>query len=123
MANLEIDVSTAKDKLKRLYKMVEDGVTDLDEILKDRLSNVKLDRDRARTALDRIRAQAAEPSSFNPEAIENFGRAMRENMTSGDVLHDAGQGRPPSILAGTVLVTDLGSAARSSAASSARTRP
>ncbi len=48
---LQADVTDAEDKLKRLYKMVEDGITDLDEILKERLGSLKLDRDRAKAAL------------------------------------------------------------------------
>ena len=45
---LQTEVTETEEKLKRLYKMVEDGVTDFDDILKDRLA--KLDRDRAKTA-------------------------------------------------------------------------
>lgn len=33
------------------YQMVEDGMTDLDDILRDRLSALKLERDRAKAAL------------------------------------------------------------------------
>ena len=43
-------------QLKRLYKMVEDGLTDSDEILRERITLLKRDRDRAKTALDRIKA-------------------------------------------------------------------
>jgi site-specific DNA recombinase len=35
--------------------LVEDGMTDLDEILKDRLNTLKVERDRANAALDRAR--------------------------------------------------------------------
>ncbi len=85
VAALQTEVTEAEEKLKRLYKMVEDGVTDLDEILKERLGSLKLDRERARTALDRIKSQAAAPTAFDSEAIERFGRAMRENIASGDI--------------------------------------
>lgn len=64
--------------------MVEEGVTDLDDILKDRLASLKLDRDRAKTALNRIGAKAAPPTAFDPATIELFGRAMRENITAGE---------------------------------------
>ena len=82
---LQTEVSEAEEKLKRLYKMVEEGVTDLDDILRDRLASLKLDRDRAKIALDRIKAQTAAPTAFDSEAIERFGRAMRENIASGDI--------------------------------------
>ena len=38
------------EKLKRLYRLVEDGLTDLDEVLKDRLNTLKADRDRVQAA-------------------------------------------------------------------------
>ena len=67
------------------YKMVEDGVTDRDDILKDRLAKLKLDRDRARTALDRIKLQTTAPTAFDSETIERFSRAMREDIATGKV--------------------------------------
>ena len=85
ITTLQTEVAEAEEKLKRLYKMVEDGVTDLDEILKDRLASIKLDRDRSRLALERIKSPNAHPASFEPEAIERFGRTMRENITSGEI--------------------------------------
>ena len=81
---LQTVVTDAEEKLKRLYKMVEDGLTDLDEILKERITSLKLDRDRAKTALDRIRHRLP-ASSIPPEIIERFGRAMRENITTGGI--------------------------------------
>lgn len=84
VAALQAELTEAEDKLKRLYKMVEDGIAELDDILKERIASLKLDRERARTALDRIKAQAAPPTAFDPAVIEGFGRAMRENITSGE---------------------------------------
>jgi hypothetical protein len=43
-------------------------------IRKDRLAALKLDRDRAKTALDRIRAQRSGPTAFESQAIERFGQ-------------------------------------------------
>lgn len=45
---LQREIAQADDKLRRLYKLVEDGLTDLDETLADRLAALKSDRDRAR---------------------------------------------------------------------------
>jgi hypothetical protein len=50
----------------------------------DRLASLKLDRDRAMTALDRIKMQAAGPTIFDPAAIERFGRLMRETVATGE---------------------------------------
>jgi hypothetical protein len=82
---LQTDVADADERLRRLYKMVEEGVTDLDDVLKERIASLKLDRDRVKVALDRIGAQSACHTEIDPEAVERFGRAMRENLTSGEV--------------------------------------
>jgi hypothetical protein len=44
VATLKREVSDASDKLKRLYRMVEDGVAEVDDILRDRIERLKLDR-------------------------------------------------------------------------------
>ena len=36
---LQREVTDADEKLKRLYRLVEGGMTDLDEVLKDRLDH------------------------------------------------------------------------------------
>ena len=46
LMTLQREMIDADDKLKRLYRLVEDGLTDLDEVLKDRLNALKADRDR-----------------------------------------------------------------------------
>ena len=55
-ATLKAEVLDAEEKLKRLYKMVGDALTNLDEILKARIAELKLDRERAPAALDRVPA-------------------------------------------------------------------
>ena len=82
---LQAEITTAEDKLKRLYAMVEDGMTDLDDILKERLAALKLDRDRAKAALDRIRINERPEASIAPDLVERFGRLMRENVTAGEI--------------------------------------
>lgn len=85
VAALQREVVDAADKLKRLYRMVEDGVAELDDILRERIASLKLDRERAQTALDRIRTQAIPAAKIPPEMIEKFGREMRENIANGEV--------------------------------------
>jgi len=84
VSSLQTEVQAAEDKLKRLYTMVEDGLTDLDDILKDRIANLKSDRDRAREALARIKIRP-KLTTFDPQTIERFGQAMRKNITSGTI--------------------------------------
>jgi site-specific DNA recombinase len=81
---LQCEVVDADDRLKRLYRLVEDGL-DIDEVLKKRLTTLKADRDRAKAALDRAREQSASQIQFDPALIERFGRTMRENFTAGSV--------------------------------------
>ena len=75
----------ADEKLKRLYRLVEDGLTDLDEVLQDRLNALKADRDRAKAALERAKEQAGSYIEIDPALIERFGRTMRENFSTGSV--------------------------------------
>ncbi len=42
LASLERDAEKATDKLKRLYAMVEDGIAEMDDLLKDRITILKL---------------------------------------------------------------------------------
>jgi site-specific DNA recombinase len=82
---LQREVTDAEDKLKRLYRLVEDGLTDLDDVLKDRLSSLKADRDRAKAALEATKSQIAPAIHIDPALIERFGRNMREKFTAGSV--------------------------------------
>lgn len=81
---LQKEIAQADDRLRRLYKMVEDGVTDIDETLADRLAALKSDRDRARVALERIKAQLAPQVILEADQIERFGSFMRERITTGE---------------------------------------
>jgi hypothetical protein len=65
---LSPEASTAEDKLRRLYALVEDGVTDLDEVLKVRLADIKADRDRARSAPTGSKANLRRPVSTGPKS-------------------------------------------------------
>jgi site-specific DNA recombinase len=82
---LQREVTDAEDKLKRLYRLVEDGMTDVDDVLKDRLNNLKAERDRAKAALETAKYQIAPGIRIDPALIERFGRSMREKFTTGSV--------------------------------------
>jgi site-specific DNA recombinase len=82
---LQQDVADTEDKLARLYRLVEDGLTDLDDVLKDRLATLKANRDRAKAALERAKESSASQIRIDPALIEQFGRMMRENFSAGSV--------------------------------------
>ena len=60
-------------------------MTDLDEVLKDRLNTLKSERDWASAALDRARPHAGSPMQINSALIEQFGRTMHEKFSTGSV--------------------------------------
>src|SRR6266404_96751 len=82
---LQREVADAEDRLKRLYRLVEDGVTDLDDVLKDRLDSLKAGRDRAKAALETAKLNIAPAIRIDPALIDRFGRSMREKFTAGSV--------------------------------------
>ncbi|MGE3702886.1 MAG: recombinase family protein, partial [Hyphomicrobiaceae bacterium] len=82
---LEQEAFEADARLRRLYKLVEDGVTDPDELLQDRITALRADRDRARAALGRARAVVRPAVDISPIVVERFGQAMREKLTSGEM--------------------------------------
>lgn len=82
---LQREVTDADEKLKRLYRLIEEGLTDLDEVLKDRLNELKSKRDRAIAALDRAREQVGPRIDVDPALIDRFGRQMRERFSTGSV--------------------------------------
>ena len=85
VAALRAEATNAQDKLRRLYQLVEDGVTDLDDMLKERIATLKADRDRAQAALDRVHAAARPPAIIAPELVERFGKLMRSNISEGTI--------------------------------------
>jgi site-specific DNA recombinase len=82
---LERDTQEANDRLRRLYKLVEEGVAVLDDILKERITALKADRDRVQAALDRARSGVRPAVEISPFAVERFGQTMREKLTTGEV--------------------------------------
>jgi site-specific DNA recombinase len=82
---LQREMIEADDKLKRLYRLVEEGLTDLDEVLQDRLHTLKADRDRAKAALERAKEYSVSHIRIDPGLIERFGRTIRENFSTGSV--------------------------------------
>ena len=83
--SLEAELARADEKLRRLYKMVEDGVTDMDDLLSDRIATLKSDRQRAKAALERARPQSQSNVSHSLVDIERFGVFMSEKITTGDI--------------------------------------
>ena len=84
LAALEREAANAEDKLKRLYKLVEDGVAELDDLLKDRIATLRNDRDRTREALARAKGNVKAKAEVTDEAVARFGDMMRQRLQEGD---------------------------------------
>ena len=83
---LASEVADAEARLKRLYASIEAGIADLsDGTLKQRLDDLRADRDRARAALERLREQIREPVTVTPEQVDTFARVMRSRLQEGEV--------------------------------------
>ncbi|MCD2175980.1 hypothetical protein LQK84_23760 [Rhizobium sp. C4] len=82
---LQSDLTDVETRLKRIYTTIEDGIAEMDDILRDRIGSLKVDRERIQASLDRARTHAVPASHIPPAVIEEFGRMMRANITSGDV--------------------------------------
>ena len=82
---LEREAHEAGEKLRRLYQAIEDGVAEMDDILKDRITALKLDRDRVQEALACARVGARPSVEVSPMVVEQFGATMRENLTTGEI--------------------------------------
>lgn len=80
---LQGELTETETRLKRIYTMVEDGIAELDDILRDRIAALKLDRDRLQASLDRVRTHAVPATAIPQSMIDEFGRMMRENITTG----------------------------------------
>jgi site-specific DNA recombinase len=82
---LEREAQEADERLRRLYRLVEADVAELDDILKDRIAALQGDRNRAHAALDRIRSGTRPVVQISPTMVERFGETMRERLTAGEV--------------------------------------
>ncbi|MFC6446265.1 recombinase family protein [Shinella zoogloeoides] len=85
VTRLTQELHEAETRLKRLYTMVEDGIAEMDDILRDRITSLKLDRDRIQASLDQVRTNAIPTDAIPDQIIAEFGSLMRENIANGDI--------------------------------------
>ena len=75
---------TRVSQWRRLYKLIEDGVAEMDDLLKERIMALKTDRDRSREALARARGNVKAKSEVTEDAVKRFGDVMRQRIQEGD---------------------------------------
>lgn len=81
---LQREVADCEDRLRRLYRSIEDGVVDLDDILRERTAALQSQRERAKAALDRAHAQYGTVLSVDATKIDVFARLMNEKLDTDD---------------------------------------
>jgi predicted nuclease with TOPRIM domain len=84
LQDLRSEAAKADEKIRRLYRMVEDGMTEMDELLAERLSVLKAEREKAKAALERAQFQTRPEIILQADDIQRFSRFMSEKITSGD---------------------------------------
>src|SRR5207237_6268086 len=77
---LQKELSDCEDRMKRLYRSIEDGIVELDDILRDRAAALKAQRERAKAALDHARAQCGTAAAVTAEKIDAFARLMNAKL-------------------------------------------
>ncbi len=78
------ELSANGEKLKRLYRAIEDGIVELDAHLKERVETLKTERGITQTSLDRIALQVKARATITRDRLEAFSKLMREKLDTGD---------------------------------------
>ena len=82
---LEKELNEKGEKLKRLYRAIEDGVLELDGDIGERIKTLKNERDLIQATLERLSGSNGAPSALTPERIETFTRLISDKLENGDV--------------------------------------
>ena len=85
MIQLQSELINTEVRVKRISSMVEDGFVEMEVILNDRVTSLNLDRDRLTVLLERIRTYATPAADIPLAVIDEFGRMMRESISTGEI--------------------------------------
>ena len=98
IGRLEHEAREVEERLSRLYRAIEDGVAELDDMLKDRIASLKADREktrrqrwsghdqrRGRSSRSAVRSSNASPDFLHCRDQTSIAVTMREKMCSGEV--------------------------------------
>ncbi|WP_374308935.1 recombinase family protein [Methylocella sp.] len=84
LISLQAQIVEVEDRLKRLYRSIEDGIVEIDDLLKDRITCLKAERENAKAALERAQAQGTNAASLDPEKVARFAALMSELLENGE---------------------------------------
>lgn len=85
IGRLEKEAQGAAERLSRLYRLVEEGVAEFDDLLKDRIATLKLERERTCAALERAQSASHPKFQISGALIESFSQSMRKKLTASDI--------------------------------------
>ena len=82
---LQREITDSDERLKRIYRSIENGVAEEDDILRDRIAELKDKRGHANAALERTRAQSGTATKIDTTKIDAFARLVNEKLDTEDV--------------------------------------
>ena len=72
LAALETEAHEATERLRRLYKLIEGGVEEVDDLVKDRIIALKASRNGAQAALERAKSAITADRRCQPNSRRTF---------------------------------------------------
>ena len=73
------------EKLKRLYLAIENGIIEIDDQLKTRITELKTEREIVQISIERIAQQVSSRVQITPARIEAFSKLINDKLENGDV--------------------------------------
>ena len=83
LIGLQQEADAAREKLDRLYKLVEDGA-ELDDVLRNRIGILRSDHERAKAAFERGRLQTSNDDAIEPARIIAFSNLLTSVLGSAE---------------------------------------
>jgi hypothetical protein len=84
LVSLQREVADTEERLRRLYRSIEDGIVELDDVLRERAATLKSERERTKVAFERARAQCGTLATIDSARIDAFARLMTKKLDDGD---------------------------------------
>nr|WP_081762804.1 recombinase family protein [Xanthobacter sp. 126] len=84
LAALKSEVLAVEERLTRLYRSIEEGIVELDDLLRARVADLKAEREKAQAAYAREAAQTNPTGFVAPESIAAFSNLMRDLLDHGE---------------------------------------
>lgn len=69
---LQVETDNAKERLQRLYALMEEGLAEMDDLLRERIGVLKADREKAEAALDRHAGKPVARQRSTPKRSRPF---------------------------------------------------